>query len=303
MQRHRRAGMGARLRPLLGSTLGSTPLPVPAVGCILLVMAMVGATLGATAEATPLSTLSPAASTWLNTTAAQALQVAEAQESLSAGGFAALNMALDTALDGGLDSVRQAGPAWLRNLDLGIELREHLPARYALSARYPLRPDALWLEARAAHDPIGSSRAQLGIRRRHHQMTIGIDITLEDRAQQRQRRVSLGTEVRLPTFDLSIRLFDDVATGTVAGGSSDGRLNGYDVALGIQPSVLPWARIEAQRSWHRGIRSVRPTTQDRAALRLHPLAPVEVEVGAKRQDDVLTWFARIGVALRFGAPS
>jgi hypothetical protein len=258
------------------------------------------------AGASPLADPPAAPTTWLTKGAAQALQVAERQDSLHAGAATLLNQSFAHAFG----ELRRHAPHRLTGLDLRLELREDFSARYELRAAQTLLSlrtagARVLTEGRLAHDPAGHTIGQLGLR--YHgslasePITLGLHSSLEDRWLSDYQRRAVDAELSSFPLVLKARLYDDVPGARLRTDRiPDRRLDGYQLQLDLRLPDLPWAQLCARQAWQIPVDSEQPSHADRLSLRIQPLGPLQLEAGTSGTAVDRAWFARVELKVSLG---
>lgn len=261
------------------------------------------------AAATPPADPPAAPSTWLTRSAAHGLQVAERQNSVSAGTAALLNQSFAN----GFGELRRHAPDWLAGVDLRLEFREDFSARYELRTVQTLldRPtadDRVRAEGRLVYDPAGLTSGQVGLRYEGRvgaePVTLGLQGSLEDRWLSDYQR--LAVDVELTSFPLTLkgRLIDDIPDESLrANGIPDRRLDGYQLQLDLRLPYASWAQLCARKSWQIAVDSEQPTHADGLSLRVQPFGPLQLEAGTTGNPIERTWFARVQLKVTLGGAS
>jgi hypothetical protein len=260
----------------------------------------------AAAQATPTILGSSALWSWTTETTAQALQAAEASRESGAGKAAALNHGIGR----GYELLRGAGPDWLGQLDLDLQVREDRQIAYAVATTQPLvqrpgRYGQLSVRGRYGLDPGAVTSSRIGLIWRREMggrpLAVGLDGGLEEHGLADLHRLALASELRLSDLEFRARLHDDVpGAGRARDGLEERRLDGYGLDIRKRLPFVPWAWASAGRSWQAACDAENGMVSDRLGLLLRPLAPVEIETGSTGGDGPRSWFARLRLALKLG---
>ena len=124
-------------------------------------------------------------------------------------------------------------------------------------------------------------------------VTLGVQGGAEDLKVEELQRYSLGAEVVLRPLRVRTNLYDDVPASPASREIAERRLDGYDLEIGAQIPIVPWAWVSANRFWQIDMDGETLSAHDRVSLRLTPLPPLEIETGAETEADVHSWFARL----------
>lgn len=259
------------------------------------------------AGADPLPLLSPAVQSWLQGTAARALEAAEPDNDLHVGGVAMLNRSLQS----GLDIADRLAPRWLQRVDAGVRFDRDLHAAYRLATVQPVvRVDGgrhvVDLQARFAYEPTGATTSRLGLGYHGVGPDETLDASLRGGLEQKTdyERYILETELDWSSLSVSGRVFDDVPLDEAGAASArrDPLLDGYDLDAEVRVPYVSWLRARATLSWRDA--DGEGLTRDRLSLEFQPLSSLRIETGTSGQSgEVRAWFARLRVELEFGGPA
>jgi hypothetical protein len=261
------------------------------------------------AAATPLPAPAAAPATWLARSAAQALQVAEREESVSAGAAALLNQSFAN----GFGELRRHAPDWLRGVDLRIEFREDFSTRYELCTvetllDRPTADDRVQAEGRLVYDPAGLTSGQVGLRYERRiasePVALGLQGSLEDRWLSDYQRLAVDAELQSFPLTLRARLIDDIPDESLRTNDiPDRRLDGYQLQLDLRLPYASWAQLCARKSWQIAVDSEQPLHTDGLSLRVQPFGPLQLEAGTIGNPIERSWFARIRLKVSLGGAS
>ena len=243
---------------------------------------------------------------WLGTAAAPALQAAAPVNDPALAG----REALGRALSGGYVRLQRVGPAWLDRVRLEVAFDPTFQPYYALSATRPLlrtvdRDVAIDLQGGVLHDPAGRTGGHLGMR--YHGRIQGRDVTLgaqgsiEDKWLQHVERYTIRAELGLGPLDVRASAFDDAPRNPASHQIAERRLDGYDLAIDARIPYLPWAALEAHRSWQVAANGENSITRDRLSLRLTARAALEIEAGTQDEAALRSWFAQLRCRIDLGS--
>lgn len=257
---------------------------------------------------------SPEVRTWLQNTAAHALEAADPADDLHVGGIAALNRTLRS----GLAALDQVAPPRLQRVDVGLRFDRDLRAAYRLATVQPVvrvggGHHLIDLEARLDYDQAGTTSSRIGIGYRG----VGTDDTVAARLRGGFERDPVHERYVLEAeldwleagrdgapLSLSGRLFNDVPLGEAAAAAvrHDPVLDGYDLDAGFRLPFASWFRARAGLFWRENNGAA--VTGDRLSLVFRPVPSLRVETGTRAgSGPVRDWFARLRVKLAFGGPA
>jgi hypothetical protein len=160
------------------------------------------------------------------------------------------------------------------------------------------------LHGRVVHDASGQTGADVGLRYQgrwyDQDLTFGVQGGIEDRRLEELRRYSFGAELRLSLLEARGTLYNDVPARPATREIGERKLDGYDLEVGAQLPFVSWARLHASRFWQAAVDDDTVTTCNRVALRLTPLAPLEIETGAQSEAEDRAWFTQLRWRMELG---
>ena len=243
---------------------------------------------------------------WLGAAAAPALQAAAPVNDPALAG----REALGRALSGGYARLQRVGPAWLDRVRLEVAFDPTFQPYYAISARQWLlrtadRDAAIDLHGGVLHDPAGRTGGHLGMgyhgRIRGREVMWGAQAGIEDNWLQELERYTIGTELKLGPLEVRASAFDEVPQNPASRQIAARRLDGYDLAIGARIPYLPWASLEAHRSWQIVANGENAITRDRLSLRLTARAALAIEAGTQDEGALRSWFAQLRCRIDLGS--
>lgn len=216
---------------------------------------------------------------------------------------------LNRTLESASTQMQRLGPLWLERVRIELSFDPLLQPRYALAATQPLlasryHDSFVDLHGRIVYDTAGQTAGSVGLQYRgrwyDQDLRLAVQGGIEDRRLEEFQRFSLDAELHLRPLEVRARLYDDVPARPATRAIANRRLDGYDLAIGVQVPYVPWASLRAERSWQTGTNGEAVTACDRVSLRLTPFAPLEIEAGAQTEAEVRSWFARLRWSMALG---
>jgi Inverse autotransporter, beta-domain len=216
---------------------------------------------------------------------------------------------LNRSLASASTQMQRFGPYWLERVRFDLSFDPAFQPRYSLEMTQPLlaslyHDSAIDLQGRVVYETAGATVGHLGLHYRgrwHDQdVALGVEGGVEDRRLEEFQRYRLGAEVRLRPLEVRTNLYDDVPAHPASREIAERRLDGYDLEIGAQLPLVPWAWVWATRFWQMALNGETISTHDRIGLRLTPVAPLEIETGAETAAEVRSWFARLRWRMQLG---